>query len=250
MLELNTIHLGDSYELLKKYEIHNNAILVIDPPYNVNYKYNSYKDNLSMKEYIEKMKEITSYFKQFVIINYPENLYHLSIKLKKAPTKVVSWVYNSNNARQHRDIAFYGIEPNFEAVRQPYKNLNDKRIQERIANGSGGGRLYDWWKINQVKNVSSEKYNHPCQIPIKVMLNIIGILPKESVIYDVFSGSGTTCIACKELERKFVGIEIDPLYHQISLDRLNGITAQGQTSIFTDFEDNTLIGVMKNDTKI
>lgn len=66
----------------------------------------------------------------------------------------------------------------------------------------------------------------------------------------MFSGSGTTCIACKELERKFVGIEIDPLYHQISLDRLNGITAQGQTSIFTDFEDNTLIGVRKNDTKI
>jgi len=34
----------------------------------------------------------------------------------------------------------------------------------------------------------------------------------------------------------FIGIEIDPNYHKISVDRLNGITTNGQTSIFTDFE--------------
>lgn len=35
--------------------------------------------------------------------------------------------------------------------------------------------------------------------------------------------------------RKYLGIEIDDKYYKISVDRLNGITASGQTSIFTDF---------------
>lgn len=121
-------------------------------------------------------------------------------------------------------------------------NLDDKRIIERIENGSEGGRLYDWWEINQVKNVSNDKTSHPCQMPIKVMKNIIGILPDDAIIIDPFTGSGTTLLAVKIMNeeqnanRKYIGIEIDPEYHKIAVDRLNGITAYGQTSIFTDFD--------------
>lgn len=39
----------------------------------------------------------------------------------------------------------------------------------------------------------------------------------------------------KETGRKYLGIEIDDKYYKISVDRLNGITASGQTSMFTDF---------------
>ncbi|MBS5682312.1 MAG: hypothetical protein KHW52_06185 [Clostridium sp.] len=46
-------------------------------------------------------------------------------------------------------------------------------------------------------------------------------------------GSGTTCVAAKELERQFLGIEIDPEYYKISLDRLHGILADGQISFDT-----------------
>lgn len=49
----------------------------------------------------------------------------------------------------------------------------------------------------------------------------------------VLVGSGTTCVAAKELERQFIGIEIDPEYHKISLDRLKGILANGQISFDT-----------------
>ena len=49
-----------------------------------------------------------------------------------------------------------------------------------------------------------------------------------------FHGSGTTCVAAKELNRNFIGIEIDPEYHKISIDRLNGILANGQISFDTD----------------
>ena len=49
-------------------------------------------------------------------------------------------------------------------------------------------------------------------------------------------GSGTTGVACKELNRNFIGIEIDDEYFKIAKDRINGITASGQLSIFTDTE--------------
>ena len=56
---------------------------------------------------------------------------------------------------------------------------------------------------------------------------------KGDIVLDCFSGSGTTCVAVKELERQFLGIEIDPEYHKISLDRLHGILADGQISFDT-----------------
>ena len=155
-----------------------------------------------------------------VVIHYPEQLHKLSIKLGYAPNKIVSWVYNSNTRKQHRDIAFYNIKPDFGKVRQPYKNLKDKRILQRIKNGAVGAKLYDWWNVNQVKNVSKEKTEHPCQMPLEVMKNIIGILPNDLLIVDPFMGSGTTGLACKELGRDFIGIEIDEQYYEIAKKRL------------------------------
>lgn len=115
-----------------------------------------------------------------------------------------------------------GVRPDFNLVRQPYKNPNDKRIKKRIAEGKTGSKLYDWWNVNQVKNVSKDKTKHPCQMPQEVMDNIIGILPDKDkiVVIDPFMGSGTTGLACKRYNVDFVGIEIDPLYYSIATERL------------------------------
>ena len=125
-----------------------------------------------------------------------------------------------------QDIAFFKIKPDFKKVRQPYKNLNDKRIQKRIAEGKTGAKLYDWWNINQVKNVSKEKTEHPCQMPLEVMKKIIGILPDNYIILDPFMGSGTTGAACKELNRDFIGIELDEKYFNIAKKRIEGICCE------------------------
>ena len=137
------------------------------------------------------------------------------------PEKVVSWVYNANTKKQHRDIAFFKIKPDFSKVKQPYKNPNDKRVKKLIESGRTGTDIYDWWFINQVKNVSKEKTAHPCQMPLEVMKNIIGIIPEEYTILDPFMGSGTTGVACNELGRKFMGCEIDKDYFEIAWKRLN-----------------------------
>ena len=115
-----------------------------------------------------------------------------------------------------------GCKPNFKKVTQPYKNLNDKRIQKRIAEGKTGAKLYDWWNINQVKNVSKEKTEHPCQIPEKVIENIIlTTASKDDLIIDVFAGSGTTGIVAEKLGYKSIMYEIDRDYCKIIEKRKN-----------------------------
>ena len=199
-----------------------NAIIVSDPPFNIGYHYDNYDDNMSEDEYYKWIGNIFSLCPS-VVVHYPESLYKLAFQMGKFPERVVSWVYNSNTAKQHRDIAFFGVKPNFNQVRQPYKNPNDKRIKERIARGITGSKLYDWWNINQVKNVSKGKngINHPCVMPLEVMKNIVGILPKDKVIVDPFMGSGTTGVACKELDYDFIGIELDENYFKIAKERIN-----------------------------
>lgn len=213
---MNKIIQGNCLEILST--IKEDFIIVTDPPFNIGYHYNSYNDNMGADEYYEMLGEVFS-DRKFVVIHYPEEIYKIAFQIGEFPEKIVSWVYNSNTAKQHRDIAFFGVKPDFSKVGQPYKNPTDKRIMKRIANGEMA-RLYDWWNINQVKNVSKEKTDHPCQMPLEVMEKIIGILPENITIVDPFMGSGTTGVACKNLNRNFIGIEIDEKYYKIAKQRL------------------------------
>lgn len=195
-------------------------IIVSDPPFNTGYHYNGYHDRMSDGDYRQMLQQVFNPSHPSVVIHYPEQLYQLAIDIDRPPTKVVSWVYNTNNRKQHRDIAFFGVMPDFKQVLQPYKNPNDKRIKRLIENGSKGTPIYDWWNINIVKNTSAEKTVHPCQMPLQVMKNIIGILPQEYTIVDPFMGSGTTGVAAVELGRDFIGIELDPMYFDVAKQRI------------------------------
>lgn len=218
MNEIKIINGNCLEELPKIAKMLNKWVIVTDPPFNIGYHYQSYKDNLPLDEYYEMLQEIFSYA-PFVVIHYPEEIYKIAFQVGEFPEKVISWVYNSNTAKQHRDIAFFGLKPNFNLYGQPYKNPNDKRIKKLIEQGKKA-RLYDWWEINQVKNTSTEKTNHPCQMPLEVMKRIIGIIPDDYVIVDPFMGSGTTGIACQELKKQFIGIELDETYVEIARKRL------------------------------
>lgn len=213
-----TLYHGDCLEVMKNI-FGENYLIVTDPPFNIGYKYNTYKDRLSEEEYYTTLVEV---FKNFphIIIHYPEALYKYSFKSGLFPERVIAWVYNSNTPRQHRDIAFFKVAPDFKKCGQPYKNPTDKRIKKRIEEGKMA-KLYDWWEINQVKNVSKEKTKHPCQMPIEVMERILKIVPEKYSIIDPFMGSGTTGVACKNLNRDFIGIEKDSTYFKIAKNRID-----------------------------
>jgi DNA modification methylase len=228
-MKTNLIIQGDCLEVLKTLELdRDKVIFVSDPPFNIGYHYKNYKDKMPEQEYFNFLKQVFGRNKQ-VIVHYPEQLYRHSQNIGLFPEKIVSWVYNSNTAKQHRDIAFYGIKPDFTKVGQPYKNPTDKRIQERMKQGKTA-RLYDWWEINQVKNVSKDKTNHPCQMPLEVMKRIIGLLPEGFIIVDPFAGSGTTGLACKELGREYILIEISPEYCKIANKRIDKLSSKQEVS--------------------
>ena len=198
--------------------------IVTDPPFNVWYHYNEYSDNMEEWEYYEWLWDIlTTLDCPYVVIHYPEELYKVAFQVWEFPDKVVSWVYNSNTAKQHRDIAFFRIDPDFKKVRQPYKNPNDKRIKKLIAEWKTWWRLYDRWNIYQVKNVSKKDNSHPCVMPLEVMKNIIWILPEDYIIVDPFMWSWTTALACQELWRQFVWSELSKEYCEIAENRLRFI---------------------------
>jgi site-specific DNA-methyltransferase (adenine-specific) len=195
------------------------GLVITDPPYNQGYAYNSYSDRMTEEEYIELLSHIPT---PCVIIHYPEETINILPKAINAKCEqVVCWVYNSNTGKQSRLISWWGCKPDFRKVLQPYKNLNDKRIQKRIEEGKIGAKLYDWWEINQVKNVSKEKTEHPCQIPEEVIRRIILITAKpDDTIIDVFAGSGTTNKVANDLGFDTIGYEVDEFYCDIIKNRI------------------------------
>lgn len=195
------------------------GLTITDPPYNQNYHYHNYKDKLKIDEYINLLSMIP---KPCVIIHYPEETINLlPLAMKSKCEEIVTWVYNSNTGKQSRLISWWGCKPDFRKVTQPYKNPNDKRIQKLIERGKTGSKIYDWWEINQVKNVSKEKTIHPCQIPEEVIRRIILTTAKENeLIIDPFAGSGTTLKVAQNLGFNYLGFEIDKEYIEIIKNRL------------------------------
>ena len=205
------------------------GITITDPPYNQGYAYNEYKDKISEIEYLSLLSKIPT---PCVIIHYPEETINLLPKaINSKCEQVVCWVFNSNTGKQSRLISWWGFKPDFSKVRQPYKNLEDKRIRERILRGQTGSKLYDWWEINQVKNVGNEKTQHPCQIPEKLIKQIIlTTIKKKETIIDVFAGSGTTSKVALELGYESISYEIDKKYYEIARNRIE--TYNNQLKIF------------------
>jgi len=71
---------------------------------------------------------------------------------------------------------------------------------------------------------SLRKNTHPTVKPIKLMAYLITMgSRKGDVVLDCFAGSGTTCLAAKTLDRKFIGIELDSEYQKIAQERVETV---------------------------
>jgi DNA modification methylase len=81
-----------------------------------------------------------------------------------------------------------------------------------------GKRLGSVWNIGKD---GSTKYLHPTQKPIELAATAIeNIININELVLDLFLGSGSTMVAAHQLQRKCYGMEIDPIYCQVIIDRM------------------------------
>lgn len=211
-------------------------LFVLDPPYNVGYKYNTFKDNKKQSDYIDEqvalLKECSTKLKKggsIFYLNYPENAAEVWSRIDfMNKFEWITWIYNVHSSgspvRKASRVWLWlsNDKPliNQDPFNSEYQNPTDKRVAGRIAMGfkpSG----YDWWEFQQVKNVSKEKRNHPCQLPEKMVEKIVlGASNAGDLVCDVYSGSGTTAISAIRNKRLFDGCDIDKKYVKESNEAL------------------------------
>ena len=68
--------------------------------------------------------------------------------------------------------------------------------------------------------------NHPTEKPVELIAKIIDVTDFANAIYDPFSGSGTTLIACEQLGRPCYAMELEPQYVDVIIERWENLTGQ------------------------
>jgi DNA modification methylase len=76
------------------------------------------------------------------------------------------------------------------------------------------------WFIRPINQSSERLGKHPTQKPVECMGRCISMSKLKGHIYDAFLGSGTTMVAAHQLNRRCFGMELDPKYCQVIIDRM------------------------------
>ncbi len=236
MLELNKIYNMDIQELLRELPDSSIDVIYSDIDYNVGirYKGTSYlkafdkyiSDYIALAaESVRVLKDTGSAF----FLNYPKNNAFLWVNfLENACYDVQEyvWIYRSNIGHSpnrfttaHRSILHCrkSRESKFckDNVVEPYINQNDKRIRQKMKDGSKGRAPYSWFYADMVKNVTkwSNSVDHPCVIPDKISSMLIKSVtnPGDNVLI-LFAGSGSEIDVCRKLGRNWISAELNEEY--------------------------------------
>jgi DNA modification methylase len=76
----------------------------------------------------------------------------------------------------------------------------------------------DLWQVKKATN-----YLHPTQKPIELASRALNNHKQDKLIVDLFCGSGLTFLASHQLKRKCYGMELDPKYCQVIIDRIKNL---------------------------
>jgi len=77
----------------------------------------------------------------------------------------------------------------------------------------------DVWEAKKV-----HKTVHSCEKPVDLIVDILDTYHKNSTVLDLFGGSGSTLIACEKTNRKCYGMELDPKYCDVIIERWENFT--------------------------
>lgn len=92
-----------------------------------------------------------------------------------------------------------------------------------------GYELKSKWFSSPINKRDKDKFAHPTIKPIElVKRHLLHTTQPNDIVLDCFMGSGTTCVACKDIGRRYIGFEIEKKWYDIAVNRLNKVDANGQ----------------------
>ena len=101
------------------------------------------------------------------------------------------------------------------------KKVNFRKFDPTLGGTGAPSHLYDPPLPNSILEIKSQRGKHATQKPTELMKWVLKYYSKEGdVVLDPTMGSGSTGVACKEMNRNFIGIEMDPEIFEVAQNRL------------------------------
>ena len=147
----------------------------------------------------------------------------------------ISWCYagggipKNNYPKKHDVILFYSKSDKYyfsHQMRIYSQNGSGRRSNGDKYNLSGETPINDWWiDIAPQNTQSKDKVDYNTQKPKALIERIIKASSNEGdTVADYYLGSGTTAVVCKELNRNFIGCDINPKAIKITNARLDALS--------------------------
>ncbi|MGC8877810.1 MAG: DNA methyltransferase [Anaerolineae bacterium] len=247
---VNVVHCGDALEILRQYPDNSIDLVFADPPYNLDKRYNVYEDeqedasyltwcNAWLEEYVRVLKPTGSLY----VLNLPRwGMYHATFLNQRLYFQ--NWIVwdavsepRGKLMPAHYALLFYTKHPytftfNYADVCEIDARCYCRRagcIHQRKAAGHDEKEpLTDiWWDIYRIKHKRDRDY-HPCQLPQALMERIIRLSTNPGdIVLDAMAGTGTTAVAAAQLGRRYVAIDIDEAYVNLTRQKL-AVVGQGE----------------------
>ena len=107
-------------------------------------------------------------------------------------------------------------------IKTEHKTAYGNNIHYHNSGQKNGESIYDPPLPNSLLEVKSERGKHSTQKPVELMKWILKYYSKEGdTVLDPTMGSGSTGVACSEMNRKFIGIEMNTEIYKVALERNN-----------------------------
>ena len=202
--EIGKLYHGSCLDILP--ELEPVDLVLTDPPYANNTKYDGYDDTEeNLKKIIKNLFPLIINKSNIVLITCGVSNIHLYPK----PTWILNWTTMAGTGSG--PWGFCCWQPILAYGADPYLKY-------------GKGRRPDTLNLTR----TSIKNLHPCPKPIGFIKQLIqrASINSNDIIADIFLGSGTTAVACEKLNRRWIGIEISEEYCEISAKRIEAEASQ------------------------
>lgn len=212
-----TLYLGDCREILPT--LGKVDAVVTDPPYGIGFKYESHKDDAA--DYPGFIWPIIEAAEALVMPGGPVFVWQAQEWFphfhRIFPRKWRVYISAKNFVQIRNTPMQHAYEPVLVWWKDGGKPWWAGKSTKRFARDY---HIAD--SASAVSDTTSLAKLHPCPRQIDAVENIIGnwVAPKSTAL-DPFMGSGTTGVACANLGRKFIGIEIEPKYFDVACRRID-----------------------------